>query len=140
MTLLKIMWIEDKIKHFTISEVTMGRDIPAILHPNIRPTIVFVDQMRDHLGFPIAITSSYRSEAYNRLVGGVKNSLHLKFNALDVVPVSGRKSDLEKMHEYAESFSTNKMGVGYYNSFLHLDTRGCLGRKSPVTWGKRIYI
>lgn len=35
------------------------------------------------------VTSTYRSPAHNRIVGGVRNSYHLSGRALDIVPRSG---------------------------------------------------
>jgi hypothetical protein len=42
------------------------------------------------------VTSTYRSPAHNRYVGGVRNSYHLSGRAVDVVPRSGlRHRDIE---------------------------------------------
>lgn len=40
--------------------------------------------IRDHFGVPIAITSGYRSEALNKLIGGSLTSQHSKGEALDL--------------------------------------------------------
>lgn len=138
MTILQEMWIQYNIKYFTIAEVTKGLDIPTNLLINIAPTIVFADTMRERLGFPMTPTNSYRSEAHNAAVGGAKNSLHLVFNALDIVPMSHKESDLRKMQHYVAENRTREMGVGYYPNFIHLDFRGRLGRRSPATWGEMI--
>ena len=137
-TVLYNIWQRNKIRYFTIEEVTMGRLIPHDLLSNIEYTIAFLDKMRCHLGFPISITSSYRNEALNALIGGVKNSLHLMFNALDSVPSSGDREQLKAMQKYTSKWRTRQMGVGYYETFLHTDNRGFLNRYSPVTWGKVI--
>ena len=39
--------------------------------------------LRDYLGKPVVISSGYRSEEVNRMVGGVKGSQHLKGEAAD---------------------------------------------------------
>ena len=39
---------------------------------------------RNHFGKPLAVTSGYRSEALNDLIGGSKNSQHSKGEALDL--------------------------------------------------------
>lgn len=41
--------------------------------------------LRDHLGKPITITSGYRPEEVNRLVGGSRNSQHTQCLAADFV-------------------------------------------------------
>ena len=40
--------------------------------------------LRDYLGKPVVISSGYRSEEVNRMVGGVKGSQHLKGEAADI--------------------------------------------------------
>lgn len=40
--------------------------------------------LRDHYGKPIAVTSGYRSEALNDLIGGSSSSQHCKGEALDL--------------------------------------------------------
>ena len=136
--LLHIIWQRNNIRYFTIEEVTKGRRIPKDFLDNIEETIKFVDRMRNDLGFPISITSSYRNENFNKLVGGVKNSLHLVFNALDCVPTSGKLEELKAMHDYTDINKTRQMGVGFYPTFIHIDFRAILSRKSPVTWGEKL--
>lgn len=136
--ILSNIWIRRSIRYFEIEEVTMNRSVPTIYLPNIEETIVFLDRMREKLGFPIVITSTYRSPVLNQLIGGVANSTHLIFCAIDSVPMSGRKEDLYMMHEYTHTNRTRLMGVGYYDSFLHIDHRGLFNRRSPATWGKKL--
>jgi len=131
---LKFLFDVCKIRYFTVEELTKGKSIPYEYIKNIMPTIAFTDKMRGSLMIPITINSSYRDEALNKEIGGVRNSLHLVFNALDISPVSGKLEDLNEMKEYVRINRTNQMGVGYYTTFIHLDFRGELGRKSPVTW------
>ena len=40
--------------------------------------------LRDYLGKPVVISSGYRSEEVNRMVGGVKGSQHLRGAAADI--------------------------------------------------------
>ena len=56
---------------------------PRALWPNIVPTLVVLDEARERLGKSIVLTSTYRSPAYNRGVGGAQFSMHLQFNAID---------------------------------------------------------
>ncbi len=46
-----------------------------------------LNNLRVAWGGPLKITSGYRSKALNDAIGGVKNSLHLKGLAVDIVPV-----------------------------------------------------
>jgi uncharacterized protein YcbK (DUF882 family) len=139
MKILEDIMIKHCIRYFTIEEVTKGRKIPFEYLSNIEYTLAFADAMRNRLGFPIVITSSYRNPKLNKLIGGVEKSLHLVFNALDLVPMSGDHKELALMHKYASENRTRLMGVGYYYSFLHIDHRGQLNRYSPVTWGRSLW-
>lgn len=94
LTLRKFI-VEDGIEHFTADEILRPVKlhdgvIPVLILDNIRPTLYLVDMVRDTLQFPIRITSSYRSFFHNKAIGGVKNSMHLQFNALDITPAIDR--------------------------------------------------
>lgn len=106
---------------------------PEALWPNIVKTLIVVDEMREIIGKPIGVTSSYRSPAYNRAVGGEPMSYHMQFKALDIhSPVGpailaktarllrGKRFDLPGN---AGSF-TFRGGIGTYPTFVHVDTRG----------------
>lgn len=73
---------------------------------------------RDHFGVPVTINSAYRTEAYNKKVGGAKSSYHMKGQAFDIV-VKG-KTPLEAAG-YAQKLGIN--GIIQYNSFVHVDSR-----------------
>ena len=52
---------------------------------NLRALCIEVLQpLRDYLGKPVVISSGYRSEEVNRMVGGVKGSQHLRGEAVDI--------------------------------------------------------
>lgn len=97
---------------------------------NIAKTAQVLDHLRDRLGKPIAITNAYRGPAYNQCIGGAKSSQHMAFRALDF-KVSGMDAPqvataLRWLRD-KEGFFTG--GIGRYNSFTHIDTRG-----SNATW------
>lgn len=56
---------------------------------NIKKMIPVLNKLREAWGGPIKISSGYRSKALNNAIGGVKNSLHLKGLAVDMIPVDG---------------------------------------------------
>lgn len=134
--------LEGKFKYFTQRELEMGKTIPDCLYPNIIPTAKVLDALRQWYGKPIYINSTYRSPEYNRAIGGSKFSLHLEFNAIDFSVEN--KKDLSKLYnklvEWDKDYhftslpKRNCMGLGLYKTFIHLDTRGVLGRKSPSRW------
>ena len=53
--------------------------------------------LRDYLGKPVVISSGYRSEEVNRMVGGVNGSQHLKGEAADIY-VENTEHLLKIMH------------------------------------------
>ena len=98
---------------------------PKPLWKNIVPALRVVDDLREHLGKPCRILSSYRCAAYNKAVGGARASQHLRFNALDIAfdgvsPV--RVHAILKMWRDQGKF---KGGLGLYrkSGFVHIDTR-----------------
>ena len=97
---------------------------------NIVPALRIVDDLRDYFGRPCVINSSYRSEAYNKSCGGASKSLHKEFKALDISFSAVRPHDVrDKLIEWRRE-GRFKGGVGRYNTFTHIDTRGY-----NATWG-----
>lgn len=56
-----------------------------------------LENVRRLFGGPIVITSGYRSEKLNSIVGGKKNSLHLKGKAADIVPGTIAPGEFERL-------------------------------------------
>lgn len=84
-----------EMKYFTHSELT--RSSTAFLHkidntpkdPKIYDNLEalvdnVLDRAREMLGSPIIVSSGYRCPEVNRLVGGVKNSAHMRGCASDI--------------------------------------------------------
>ena len=85
--------------------------------------VEYVQQIRDHFGKPVTITSPYRCEVHNRSVGGATKSYHMRGQAADIV-VQGVSS--REVAKYAESIGI--LGIGLYETskdgyFTHIDTR-----------------
>ncbi|HEV2555001.1 MAG TPA: glycoside hydrolase family protein [Bosea sp. (in: a-proteobacteria)] len=98
---------------------------PKDLWDNIKLTIQVLDKLRDQFMAPIRTLSVYRSENYNRAIGGETNSLHKRFNAIDFYVQSNSSPSswagvLRDMRDRGDF----KGGIGTYGSFVHLDTRG----------------
>ena len=88
--------------------------------------VTYLQKIRDWAKAPVIITSAYRNDTYNRLVGGVSNSYHTKGMAADIV-IRGKKPI--EVAKFAESLGI--LGIGCYNDdlFNHIDTR-----KSKFFW------
>lgn len=85
--------------------------------------VAYVQQIRDHFGKPVTITSPYRCEVHNKRVGGATKSYHMQGRAADIV-VQGVSS--REVAKYAESIGI--LGIGLYETsadgyFTHIDTR-----------------
>lgn len=147
---IKEIIAEYGIKDFSAKEITHGQDnIPEELHGNIIPTICLLQEIRSIIMDPICIHSTYRSLEHNQRVNGAKNSLHLVFNAIDFTPYEYDYFSLRRLFEQICNGRFNcevnwkgkhvkvtpeKMGVGLYKTFIHIDTRGLLGRPAPSRW------
>ena len=102
------------------------------LWENVAPTLAVLDRLRADIGAPIIITSSYRDPDYNSCVGGVANSQHKFFRAIDFFARSGTSSSwATTLRSYrGQTFTADGKefvfhgGIGTYDSFVHLDTRG----------------
>lgn len=127
------------VKHFTAPELCdVGRRhrSGAVLRPppphlwgNILPTVRIADELREHYGRPAIVHSGYRDPAYNAAIAGsADRSQHLVFRALDLevedVPAAEVANWLESHPE------SDRIGLGRYETFTHLDTRGRRAR-----WG-----
>ena len=78
-----------------------------------------VEQVREHFGQPVTVTSGNRCVSWNQTVGGQPNSQHLKGKAADIV-VQGVAS-----REVADFIETilKEGGLGRYDTFTHVDAR-----------------
>ena len=77
-----------------------------------------LQDIRTHFGKPVIINSAYRTETYNRYVGGAKNSYHMKGRAFDI---SIKGVSPQEIAKYAASIGVP--GVIQYNTFVHVDSR-----------------
>lgn len=77
-----------------------------------------LQQLRDNLGRSITINSAYRCPDHNAAVGGEKNSQHMKGHATDIV-IKGMSPD-----EVADACEKIFDGLGRYDTFTHVDSRG----------------
>jgi uncharacterized protein YcbK (DUF882 family) len=104
------------------TKLQLNTDPPAALWPNMETTAKVLQEARKRYGKPIRITSAYRDAAYNRKIGGVPNSTHVQFNALDLV--TDKPAALYLILLDLRREGAFKGGLGLYRSFVHLDSRG----------------
>jgi uncharacterized protein YcbK (DUF882 family) len=84
-----------------------------------------LQEMRTRWKKPVSIESGYRCKKHNRDVGGATHSRHLQGDATDI-KVKGLSPD--EIADNCEHFD----GLGRYNSFTHIDSRG-----TPARWDFR---
>lgn len=85
--------------------------------------VEILQNIRDHFGKPVYISSAYRCEPWNKAVGGVENSYHRYGQAADIKVEGVAPAEVAK---YAESIGI--LGIGLYETdadghFVHVDTR-----------------
>ncbi len=98
---------------------------PQHLWEKLAPTLKAADELRERLQVPLCrITSGYRSPRYNAIIpGAVPGSYHTRNQALDLVYFcSARKAFQMALQLRKEGFFRG--GIGFYPTFIHLDTRG----------------
>lgn len=98
--------------------------------------VTLLQKIRDHFNAPITINSAYRTEAYNKKIGGATYSQHVKGKAADIV-VQGATP--EQVAQYAEYLQPNSGGIGLYNSFTHVDVRDNRSRWNSTS-GKEVAV
>lgn len=113
-----VFTIDGKPSNFKVYEFAChdGSDTILISSDLVR----ILQNIREHFGKAVSITSAYRNEAYNSKIGGAKSSYHVKGMAADIT-VSGVSN-----RDVAIYAATITNGVGLYNytgGFVHVDVR-----------------
>jgi len=80
--------------------------------------LAYLELVRENVGQALTITSSYRSEDYNKSIGGAFRSKHLTGNAVDI----SCNNSILRAKIVKEAL---KLGLtcGIAKSFVHLDNR-----------------
>ena len=80
--------------HFSLAELTRSNTATRLKLDNsptpdalvrLQATAEMLERIREHLGYPLTITSGYRSPEVNKAVGGVTSSDHEQGMAADFV-------------------------------------------------------
>ena len=82
--------------------------------------VALLQQIREHFGRPVVISSAYRTAEHNAKVGGVSRSQHLYGTAADIVVMGAEPLEVA---QYAEFLQPDCGGIGVYKSFTHVDVR-----------------
>lgn len=98
--------------------------------------VAILQQIRDHFGKAVNISSAYRTKAYNTKVGGASSSQHMKGTAADIV-LSGVAPT--QVTQYVEYLQPTAGGIGLYNTFTHVDVRTNRSRWNSTS-GKEVVV
>lgn len=118
---------EQLTKNFHIDEFKSkdGAQFPEDVKQNLSELAQNLQILRDYIGYPIYVTSGYRSIAHNKAVGGVKGSYHTKGMASDIYVKEYTSKALAEMIEYLiKEGKMKEGGLGVYDSFVHYDIQG----------------
>ena len=89
-----------KISELEYSDIAIkykiDNTIPDELEFNAKRLLKFVQGIRDKWGSGIRITSGFRGELLNKIIGGSKTSAHRKCNAVDIYPVNDKFDEFKK--------------------------------------------
>jgi uncharacterized protein YcbK (DUF882 family) len=122
-------------KNFKLSEMMCHDSAGTLfLSPGLIDHAIRLQKFRDWYNRPIIVNSWYRTPEYNAQVGGVKNSQHVQGIATDcALPAefqnfsAARKTEFltTVKNKWAELCKNDGLGggVGWYTSFVHLDSR-----------------
>jgi uncharacterized protein YcbK (DUF882 family) len=114
--------MKSNLKHFSPSEFVMGGE--NVFDKMNTEFLVKLDELREKVGQPISLLSSYRSPEYNAKIGGVKRSFHLLGRAVDIkCPSSQYRAAIMK-----EALNMG-LTVGVMRTALHIDNRNIADQK-----------
>lgn len=128
------------VRHFTAAELVQSHkgSPPQSMWGHIVATALLADKIRDAWQEPVRVVSGYRSREYNAKVGGSKKSMHMEFRAMDLTPANGQVAMFTAIAEQivaAERRAGLNIGLGLYDTFIHIDTSAPTGRNR--TWDER---
>lgn len=103
-----------KPKYFSENEFNaVGCNI-SDMHPDL---LRLLDQTREKCGFPLRITSAYRTVEQNKAASGARTSAHLRGTAVDIYCCDSRTRFWVLRSALLVGF--HRIGIG--QNFVHLD-------------------
>jgi len=122
-------------KNFNLSEFECkcGCVMPEFVKKNVIELADNLQVLRDVVG-RLDLTNAYRCKEHNADVGGAVNSQHTKGKAADIKSSTIEPWDMATtVDDLMKSEKFKLGGIGIYNTFTHVDTRG-----SRARWSKTI--
>lgn len=106
-------------EHFKVKEFACKDGTDTIFIS--QKLVLLCECLRVRINKPLVVNSAYRTEAYNKKVGGAEFSQHLYGAAVDLKTPAGWTP--EKMAAIARKNMTDWGGVGIYDWGIHVDVR-----------------
>lgn len=107
-----------------------GAQVPERYLENCKLLAQNLQRLRDFIGESIRINSGYRTAAYNKKIGGARESQHLTASAADIATASYTPKQLAAIVEKLIRDETLYFGgLGIYPSWIHVDIR-----KNKARW------
>lgn len=118
-------------KYFSAHEFEChdGTEYPSEWHGDrLQPLVDTLDAIREKWGGPIVVVSGFRTDAYNKRVGGASASQHVQGRAADVRPASGSPHMVRQLHDLVRTMLVGNLlphlgGLGVYRRWIHVDVR-----------------
>jgi uncharacterized protein YcbK (DUF882 family) len=111
-------------RNFSLAEFACrdGTPVPPELRANVRTLADQLQVIRDFFDAPVTIRSGYRTPAYNRSIGGAKNSKHLTADAADIVVAGYTAAEVQRaVAGLMRIGAVVDGGLGSYRTFTHVD-------------------
>ena len=107
------------LPNFTLGELLTKNKVDTFTKLELG-VLALLQTIRDNFGYPVVVSSSYRSNAYNKSLDGATSSRHMVGDAIDSHP-----KDKKRLGEYKSVIRKMNIpgGFGQYPSFVHIDTR-----------------
>jgi len=109
------------LNNFTLREF-MQRDGKVDFVRMDSVILTAIQQIRNHFGKPVIITSAYRSKKYNKSIGGVSNSAHILGKAIDFKVIGVSIKEVRQYIKHNFGWLGIK-GLGIYRTFTHIDCK-----------------
>lgn len=117
----------------TATRYAVDNTLPDRLKGNVAALVDNVlDPLREAWGKPIRVTSGYRCDEVNRLVGGVATSMHRQGRAADIT--TGNAVDNRRLYQLAQDLKLpffELIGKKYDFQWLHFSYDPSRPRRCP---------
>ena len=88
--------IDEMCRSYTAQMYNIDNTPDETIVEHLYELIDVLNPLREAWGSAIRVTSGYRCEKLNELVGGVKTSMHKKGYAADLYPANGKIKEFKK--------------------------------------------